>query len=310
MKYLALDFETSCEERSSVCAIGYALFEDDRLIERGNHLCKPEPFTFNEVNVAVHGITRYMLKDLPSASTIINRLLGLEFDYLVCHNAEFDMSCLYELSRIQDIDLPEKNVICTMVLVSLILKSSFIGLGPLCDFLDIDLKHHDAGSDAYACGLLLQYIVKNDFNNFGDLLKKYKISLGVISPERYSALEYKKNKSKGYNLYSVKANDINKSFSSAVNDSLKGMSFTFTGLMDSMTRAEASIEILRRSGEVKDTTILKTNYVVIGNSLKKDYLSGELTGTIKKAKKYNDTRNTDIRFIFEDEFVNLLNLNI
>lgn len=57
MRYLAIDFETANASRSSICAFGYALFENGKLVAQGADLCRPVPDYYDPRNVRIHGIT-------------------------------------------------------------------------------------------------------------------------------------------------------------------------------------------------------------------------------------------------------------
>lgn len=310
MKYLVLDFETSCKDKASICSIGYTLLDDANIIDKGSYFCRPEPFEFDEANIAINGIVRSLVYAEPPAKNILPEILNFNYDYIVSHNAEFDMNCLYQIAEKQNIHIPHKQVLCTMILASRILATGYIGLGHLCDFLGIKFNHHEAGDDALAAAKVLQHILSLENYELGPLLTKYSVKPGEISNDRYVPLEYKKASSRDFELFAPSPNQINKTFATPINNSLADYAFVFTGDLDTMPRSEAMIEVFRRSGKINGSITLKTTHVIAGKDEFKSYQSGEpCTTKIEKALKYNQEKNLDIRIISEKDFLELLDID-
>ena len=76
---------------------------------------------------------------------------------LVAHNAPFDMSVLAKCLRDYGIKWKARvPYLCTCTLSKRTFRElSNHKLNTLCDCLDIELEHHNAGSDADACAQLL-----------------------------------------------------------------------------------------------------------------------------------------------------------
>ncbi|MCI6603711.1 MAG: hypothetical protein MSC43_05930 [Clostridiales bacterium] len=310
MKYLVLDFETSCKDRASICSIGYALLDDSNFTDKGSYLCRPDPFEFDETNIAINGIVRSLVYDKPLANVFLPQILNLDYDYIVSHNAEFDMNCLYQIAEKQDIHIPHKPVLCTMILASRILATGYIGLGHLCDFLGIKFNHHEAGDDAFAAAIILQHILSLENYDLKSLTMKYAVTPGEVSNNGYVPLEYKKAVARDFELFSPSPNQINKTYATPINNSLANYAFVFTGDLDTMPRAEAMIEIFRRSGKVNGSTTLKTTHIIAGEAEYKNYqLEKQCTSKIEKAIKYNHEKNLDIKIISEKAFLELLEID-
>jgi DNA polymerase-3 subunit epsilon len=66
--FVALDVETANSDFSSICQIGIARFDGDRLTEEWSTLVNPEDY-FDPFNVSIHGITEDMVGEAHSLQT-------------------------------------------------------------------------------------------------------------------------------------------------------------------------------------------------------------------------------------------------
>ncbi len=57
MDFVAIDFETANEKRNSVCELGVAIVEDDKIVESKSWLIRPPELRFNPFNTYIHGIS-------------------------------------------------------------------------------------------------------------------------------------------------------------------------------------------------------------------------------------------------------------
>lgn len=87
MRYLAIDFETANASRSSICAFGYALFENGKLVAQGADLCRPVPDYYDPRNVRIHGITDQKTRRLAGFEAHIDQIDQMNPDFIVAHNA-------------------------------------------------------------------------------------------------------------------------------------------------------------------------------------------------------------------------------
>ncbi len=319
MKYLALDFETANGHQTSICSVGYALFDDEEIISSGSYLVKPDPFYFNEINIAIHGITDFMTANSPPYCEIRNNFINFDFDYYVCHNANFDMNCLTKIAKLQNFQAIEAPVLCTMAMASKILDSGAISLDRLCRFAGINLNHHNAESDAVACGRLLNCMLINSGYELPEFLEKFCITPGAIFNNKFTDLSYEKPKisnsshekaKKSYDYQHLpRVKEIDFDAYKPINNVLAGMQFAYTGELETMTRAEAMIEVHRRGGVNKDGVTLKTNYLVVPNAALEEAAKGTCTSKFKKALDWNKLGKADIAIITEDDFIKILEKN-
>ena len=82
---------------------------------------------------------------------------------LVAHNAPFDLSVLSKCLRAYGIDWhPTVPYACTCQMSRRLLPQLCNHrLNTLCDYLDLQLDHHHAGSDSRACGEILLHHLRS-----------------------------------------------------------------------------------------------------------------------------------------------------
>lgn len=56
MDYIAIDFETANEKRSSPCSIGIVVVKNSEVVEKIHYLIKPKEMRFMPINIGIHGI--------------------------------------------------------------------------------------------------------------------------------------------------------------------------------------------------------------------------------------------------------------
>ncbi len=152
--YCAIDFETSCNAKASACAVGAARIRDGVVTETFYSLIKPPagmeilPFF-----TSIHGISNEDVKDAPTFAELWPRLKAfLGSDTLVAHNAPFDMGVLGAALDYYDIADPVPFFVCTVTLSRRKWPSlPNHKLNTMCRYLNIELSHHEALSDAVAC---------------------------------------------------------------------------------------------------------------------------------------------------------------
>ncbi|RAU81961.1 3'-5' exonuclease [Pontibacter arcticus] len=157
MNFISLDFETATPQRDSPCEIGLTVVRNKKIIETRSWLIKPLYYPhFNSFNVAVHGITPNDVKNQPDFRELWPQLKPyLEGQFLIAHNASFDMSVLRKTLATYNIPLPEARYACSLKFSKTIWKGMHkYDLKTLCNLHRINFLHHRAASDADACARL------------------------------------------------------------------------------------------------------------------------------------------------------------
>ena len=167
MTFACLDFETANYDNESICAAGLAVFVDGELTESLYWLIKPpkghgwfrEDFTQN-----CHGITRGDVQHSPEfpilAAELLPRLTAA--DFVVAHNAQFDLRKLRGTLCHFDIPCPEFRHLCTLQLARRVWPNlPHHDLGSLAVHIGHDFHHHHAQDDAEAAGRVLLAMMKH-----------------------------------------------------------------------------------------------------------------------------------------------------
>lgn len=187
MRYTAIDFETANASMLSACSIGLVVFEDGVPIHECITLIRPpEEFgKFNWYNVRIHGIKASMVTDAPTFDQIWPNLQPyIENQLVVCHNAAFDTVVLCRLLEYYGFPIPEFDYLCTVkVSQQLWPEMENHKLDTVCTDLDIGLNHHEALSDARACGYILAAALRSQHCTCTeDLLEALEMRIGHVSP--------------------------------------------------------------------------------------------------------------------------------
>lgn len=149
--FVALDFETADRGQDSACAVGLVRVEDHIITERFYTLIQPPRSRFEFSHI--HGIYWRDVMNEPTFEEVwplmANKLEGA--DFLVAHNASFDRKVLLACCKLYGIKPPTQSFICTVQLARKTWNLFPTKLNNVCDFLGIELDHHQALSDAEAC---------------------------------------------------------------------------------------------------------------------------------------------------------------
>jgi len=154
-RFAALDFETANNARDSACALGVVIVEQGRIVERLYELIRPPSREF--LFTHIHGLS---WQDVQGAqrfdavwSAMARALTGIEF--LAAHNAPFDKGVLSACCETYELAPPAQPFVCTVQLARRQWDIRPTKLPDVCNYLGIDLRHHQADSDAEACARIV-----------------------------------------------------------------------------------------------------------------------------------------------------------
>ncbi|MEJ2514292.1 MAG: 3'-5' exonuclease [Gammaproteobacteria bacterium] len=153
--YLALDFETANHARDSACALGIAVVAGGDIVEETSFLVRPPSHEF--LFTCIHGLEWRHVQDAPTFGELWPRLNPYleEADFLVAHNAPFDMGVLAGCCETYRLAPVRRPSVCTVRVAREVWGIYPTKLPDVCRHLGIGLKHHDAASDASACAGIL-----------------------------------------------------------------------------------------------------------------------------------------------------------
>lgn len=154
LDFCAIDFETSCPNHASACAVGLVRVRNDQVFETFYTLIKPpEGMDIIPLFTNIHGITMKDVENAPDFGIIwpeIRDFIGR--DFLIAHNFSFDRSVLEQCLEYYGIEHPVPQFECTVHCSRRKWPDlENHKLDTVSKFLGIDLVHHEALSDAIAC---------------------------------------------------------------------------------------------------------------------------------------------------------------
>lgn len=188
MRYTVIDFETANSRRSSPCAIGIIVVEDQSIVEEKFYYIKPYDMYFSGFNISIHGIHPEDVKDAMEFDELYPLIRHYFEDQLVlAHNASFDMSVLRAVMTHYHMPFPNLTYICTVKLAKAVYPDlPRHSLDKVSDHLNFAFKHHDAFDDARACAnIMIQSMDKTGIYDPMKLIEKFTIKPGILFPGGY-----------------------------------------------------------------------------------------------------------------------------
>ena len=300
MDFITLDFETATSQRHSPCEIGLTFVKNSQIIETKTWLIKPIKKEYVGFNIYIHGITPKNTADKPEFNEIWTELKPLiENQFLIAHNAGFDISVLRRTLELYKLPFPTLNYSCSYIFSKKVWEGlPAYDLKTLCKVNNIPLKHHRAGADSKATAeLALKAFEIAGVVSFNDFPKKLKTTVGQLYDGGYRPSETKK-------IY--KAKELPKIIGDPakhnVDSIFYGRTIVFTGTLSSMMRIKAQqivadIGGINGNGVTKDTDFLvvgQQDYRVVGD----DGMSSKQEKAVKLIEK-----GSSLEIISEDDFL-------
>lgn len=288
LDFVSIDFETANSRRGSACAAGLVRFRDGRPVAEWYETMRPPEDVdhFDVFCTRVHGITADSVAGLPRFAhhwPAIRDFIG--DDFLVAHNAGFDMSVLREATRLSGFPPPDLAYLDTLRIARRSLDLLSYSLPWVADALGVPLdNHHHALADARASGHVY-------------------VALARTGADDYSPTGPTRRPPSARPARPVPVADV----TADSEHPLFGAHVAFTGGLDSMTRREAWDALAGVGGTPQPGVTKKTNVLVIGPS---QYQGEVLTGDMmtKKMAKAEALRakGQRIEIMSEDDFLRSL----
>lgn len=303
MNFIAIDFETANEERSSVCAVGLAVVKNNKVVAKVYRLVRPDPLYFDSFNVEIHGITKEQVRDEPEFDKVWEDLQPLlDGSKLVAHFASFDVSVLRYVLDNYDIDYPNLEYACTWVLSKKVWPGMLrYDLATVSGSLGVELQHHHAASDAEASALIaIKACEAVEADSLDDLCEKTSTRMGKLFPGGYRPSGVV---ARGWN-----ASDITPTTQEfSPEHPCYEKSFVFTGTLMSMPRKEAAQAVVDRGGLFTKGITKETNYLVMGVQDISKFRGGEKSNKSREAEKHLG-EGQEIEIISEDDFLRMIEI--
>lgn len=157
MQFTAIDVETANADMASICQVGLAKFDGDRLVGEWSTLVDPEDY-FDGFNTHIHGIQPHMVRGQPKLLEIAEKLREyLENTTSVSHTHFDRVSVMRAFSRygLKPIATSWLDSARVARRTWKDLSSSGYGLSSVCERIGYRFRHHDALEDAKAAGYVL-----------------------------------------------------------------------------------------------------------------------------------------------------------
>lgn len=278
-RFIALDVETACMDRASICQIGIACVKNDNAIETFSMLINPQT-GFDGFNIQLHGIGPEHVQDAPLFPEAMEKMLPLLSRHHLIQHSSFDRTAMIAACNFNGLEPPDLQW-SDSVLIARRAWPEFKGKGghglsSLKEKLDLKFQHHDAGEDARAAA---------------EIVLRAEARLELSFDKILSA-----NSSNHYKQVIAKSGNPN--------GSLTGGTVVFTGAL-SIQRREAAKLAADAGLNVKVNVGKDTTYLVVGDQ-DQSVLAGHTKST--KHRKAEELQNAGhpIQIIAESVFRKLI----
>lgn len=164
LNFVAIDFETATNKRTSICEAGICVVKDGKVVDTKSWYVRPENNAYLYRNIQIHGIRPEDTEDASEFPEVWAEIIDYlaETPILVAHNAAFDISCIRQSLEFHQLETPDIDYYCTLRAARRNYDFCTNTLGFLCEQFEIpEGKHHRAGDDAEMCARLFLREIKD-----------------------------------------------------------------------------------------------------------------------------------------------------
>lgn len=152
--FTTIDFELATSKYSSVCAVGIVDVVEGEIVQEFYSLVRPPHNTYMWQTSRVHGIKPKHTADAPTFPELFPQIRDLlKGKHMVAHDELLDRSVLKETMAYYNLPYQELQLAAVWDCTSKIYRAlgfQRTKLSICCQLMDVELKHHDALSDARA----------------------------------------------------------------------------------------------------------------------------------------------------------------
>ncbi len=187
LNFTAIDFETANSSSASACSVGLVKVHDGVVVDRVAWFIRPPAGfdQFTERNTRIHGIRA---PDVAHAKLWSEQLADLvafaDTDFLVAHNAGFDMGVISAACRASLVDIPYFRYLCSLQVArkTYNLDSYRLPVAAMAAGFE-DFAHHDALADSEACAAIMVHAARrHGAESIEELAHITGSRLGAIGP--------------------------------------------------------------------------------------------------------------------------------
>ncbi len=294
MDFFAIDVETANSRRASICQIGLVEFRDGEVAKEQVWFVDPEE-EFGGRQIGVHGIRPSDVAGSPTFKRVLSEFHeALHGAFLVCHS-DFDRASLRSASAKYGVQFPGVKWLDTLPIARQVWPElSSYDLHTVATSLGIRFRHHHAGEDARACGLILTHAISRSCTPLSDWIDRQE----EVARERSQRRSDR---------------DSNGRFPAAVTRNgnpagpYAGQAVVFTGTLSdsSMSRGEAADLAAMIGFDVKSAVSKKVRYLVVGEHDLSQLAGHHNSSKMRKAQELQAEGHT-IDLISESDFLAIL----
>ncbi|MDR3227564.1 MAG: hypothetical protein LBT56_07835 [Prevotellaceae bacterium] len=300
MNFITIDFETATSERHSPCEIGLTFVDNGKITQTKSWLIKPINNEFDYFNTLIHGIKPDDVANEPEFNKLWIEIKPLiENQFLIAHNAGFDMSVLRKTLELYQIPFPTFNYSCSYIFSKKVWQGlPAYDLATLCKINNIDFRHHRAGDDSRATAeLCIKAFKISEVSSIDDFPDKLKTTIGQIYDGGYKPSLTKR-------FYNPK--DLTKIIGDPAKhnpDSIfYGQTVVFTGTLSSMLRIEAQRLIADIGGINANNVTKDTDFLIVGYQDYKIVGDDGMSSKQEKAIKLIE-KGSNLEILSEEDFL-------
>ena len=158
MRIVAIDFETANAKSESACSLGITTYEDGVILDNYEWYFKPAHRYNYFTNSHIHHIYKKDVEDKPEFPYYYDNLKEILSDdaVIIAHNALFDVGVLNAVCDVYDLPHFKNRYLDTVTISRKVFPELYNHkLNTIAQYLCVDLKHHNACSDSYACMMIV-----------------------------------------------------------------------------------------------------------------------------------------------------------
>lgn len=192
LSFTAIDFETANGSPASACSVGLVKVVNGKVVDELSWLIRP-PMGHDEFwasNINIHGILPSEVVGAPEW-----RELDAEFrafigdDWLVAHNAGFDIGVLRSCCEVEHVPVPNLNYLCSLQVARRTYHLDSYRLPSVAMAAGFeDFSHHDALDDSRACAAIMLHAAKrHEVDDLLTLAHVTRVHPGALGPKAEAA---------------------------------------------------------------------------------------------------------------------------
>lgn len=282
MKFVVVDVETANASFASICQIGIATFEDNKLAEEWQSLINPEE-DFDRINISIHGIDEKKVIGKPTFKDAHAYLRQKFENNIVVSHMPFDKVAIRQATEKYNLQhIPCRWLDSARVARRTWHKFAYSGYGlkNIASELGIEFKHHDALEDAKAAGFILLKSIQETSTSLEEWLLR--VEKPIFSLQQRTQQNLPGNP----------------------DGPLFGETIVFTGQLN-LSRGEAAILASKAGCQVDPTVTKRTTILIVGNQDIRR-LNGQEKSSKHRKAEYLITKGQNIRILTENDFVSLV----